>query len=280
MNIIDGKKVSQDLRKEIECQVEKLAKEGIVPGLAVLIVGDNPASKAYVKMKGKACGKLGIYSETIELSGDISEEDLIGYVDKLNIDDKIDGILVQLPLPKHIDESRILQRILPEKDVDGFHPVNIGKLAIGENCFIPCTPYGIIKLLEYYNIETNGKHCVIIGRSNIVGKPIANLMLEKNSTVTICHSRTKDLPAMTRSADILIAAVGKAKFVTADMVKEGAIVIDVGINRTHEGVVGDVDFDQVQGKVSHMTPVPGGVGPMTITMLMYNTLKSAERKRK
>lgn len=280
MILIDGKIVSAKVREEIKNEVSTLKSKGVTPGLAVIIVGDDPASKAYVGMKGKACSKNGIYSETIKLPESIEEEALLKQIDILNKDDRIHGILVQLPLPKGMNESKILNSIAPKKDVDGFHPINVGKLSIGEDCFIPCTPFGIIKLIEHYGIETEGKNCVVIGRSNIVGKPIANLMIGKNATVTVCHSRTKNLKEVTSQGDIIIAAIGKPYFLTADMVKEGAVVIDVGINRTDSGLVGDVDFDNVKDKCSFITPVPGGVGPMTITMLLNNTLKSAKNTLK
>jgi len=277
MILIDGKKVAQETRVAIKERVEKLAEKGVVPGLAVIIVGNNPASEAYVGMKSKACDKLGVYSETHKLREETTHEELIQLIEKLNNQKAINGILVQLPLPAHIDENKVLKAILPEKDVDGFHPENVGKLSIGDEGFIPCTPYGVIKLLEAYDIETEGKNAVIIGRSNIVGKPIAMLMLERNATVTICHSRTKNLSEIASQADILIVAIGRPGFVTADMVKEGAVIIDVGINRIETGLVGDVDFESVKDKAGYVTPVPKGVGPMTITMLLYNTVLSAER---
>ncbi len=281
MKLIDGKAVSAEIRKELEVEVKKLKEEkGITPGLAVVLVGEDPASKTYVASKEKACEKIGIYSEGHKLSADTSEEDLLKLIDELNNKDEIDGILVQLPLPSHIDEKKVLDKISPEKDVDGFHPINVGKLSIGEEAFIPCTPHGVIKLMEHENIEMAGKKAVIIGRSNIVGKPAAMLLLQKNATVTICHSRTKDLAKVASEADILVAAIGKPNFVTADMVKEGATVIDVGINRVDGKLVGDVDFESVKEKAGYITPVPGGVGPMTITMLLFNTVVSAKRKAK
>ena len=281
MKLIDGKAVSAEIRKELEVEVKKLKEEkGITPGLAVVLVGEDPASKTYVASKEKACEKIGIYSEGHKLSADTSEEDLLKLIDELNNKDEIDGILVQLPLPSHIDEKKVLDKISPEKDVDGFHPINVGKLSIGEEAFIPCTPHGVIKLMEHENIEMAGKKAVIIGRSNIVGKPAAMLLLQKNATVTICHSRTKDLAKVASEADILVAAIGKPNFVTADMVKEGATVIDVGINRVDGKLVGDVDFEAVKEKAGYITPVPGGVGPMTITMLLFNTVVSAKRKAK
>ncbi|KDR94413.1 methylenetetrahydrofolate dehydrogenase (NADP+) / methenyltetrahydrofolate cyclohydrolase [Peptoclostridium litorale DSM 5388] len=281
MKLIDGKAVSAEIRKELEVEVKKLKEEkGITPGLAVVLVGEDPASKTYVASKEKACEKIGIYSEGHKLNADTSEEDLLNLIDELNNKQSIDGILVQLPLPSHIDEKKIINRINPEKDVDGFHPINVGKLSIGEEAFIPCTPHGVIKLMEHENIEMAGKKAVIIGRSNIVGKPAAMLLLQKNATVTICHSRTKDLVKEASEADILVAAIGKPNFVTADMVKEGAVVIDVGINRVDGKLVGDVDFESVKEKAGYITPVPGGVGPMTITMLLFNTVVSAKRKAK
>ena len=281
MKLIDGKAVSAEIRKELEVEVKKLKEEkGITPGLAVVLVGEDPASKTYVASKEKACEKIGIYSEGHKLSADTSEEDLLKLIDELNNKDEIDGILVQLPLPSHIDEKKVLDKISPEKDVDGFHPINVGKLSIGEEAFIPCTPHGVIKLMEHENIEMAGKKAVIIGRSNIVGKPAAMLLLQKNATVTICHSRTKDLAKVASEADILVAAIGKPNFVTPDMVKEGAVVIDVGINRVDGKLVGDVDFEAVKEKAGYITPVPGGVGPMTITMLLFNTVVSAKRKAK
>ena len=258
----------------------------MVPGLVTVLVGDDPASQVYVGAKERTSKTLGIYSERYDLPADTSEEDLLALVDKLNKDDKINGILVQLPLPKHIDEAKILYAIDPMKDVDGFHPVNVGKMMLGEDCFLPCTPHGMLEILERNNIETSGKEVVVLGRSNIVGKPIANLMLQKrpsgNATVTLCHTRTKDTAFHTRRADILIAAVGVPKMVTADMVKEGVVILDVGVNRigkTEDGkaiLAGDVDFEAVKEKASAITPVPGGVGPMTITMLMKNTVQAAK----
>lgn len=276
--LIDGKKVSEDTRAEIAEGVEELKKStGITPGLAAVLVGDDPASEIYVRNKRKACEKVGIYSEEHKLPADTTEEELLGLVKKLNNDDKIHGILVQLPLPDHINETTILRTVSPLKDVDGFHPDNVGRLVEGNPRFISCTPYGIIKMLDYYNIEIKGAEAVVVGRSNIVGKPVGMLLLHRHATVTTCHSRTRDLGEVTRRADILVAAIGRANFITADMVKEGAVVIDVGINRNEEGkLTGDVDFENVKNKVSYITPVPGGVGPMTITMLLWNTLESAK----
>lgn len=280
--IIDGKATSVAVREEIKRDVaEFVNKNNKTPGLAVVIVGENPASQVYVRNKHKACGEVGMYSEVHELPENISETELLSLIDKLNADDKINGILVQLPLPKHLDEEKVLLRISPEKDVDAFHPVNVGKIMIGNFSFLPCTPAGVMELLKHYGISPAGKHCVIIGRSNIVGKPQAMLMLKENATVTICHSRTQNLSKITRQADILVAAVGKANFVTCDMVKDGAVVIDVGINRLDNGkLCGDVNFAEVEPKASHITPVPGGVGPMTITMLLKNTLTAAKEQNK
>jgi len=276
--LIDGKKVSEDTRAEIAKGVEELkSSSGITPGLAAVLVGDDPASEIYVRNKRKACEKVGIYSEEHKLPAETTEEQLLELVNKLNNDDKIHGILVQLPLPDHINETNILRNVTPLKDVDGFHPENVGRLVEGNPRFISCTPYGIIKMLDYYNIEIKGAEAVVVGRSNIVGKPIGMLLLHRHATVTTCHSRTKDLGEVTRRADILVAAIGRANFITADMVKDGAVVIDVGINRNEEGkLTGDVDFASLSDKVSYITPVPGGVGPMTITMLLWNTLESAK----
>lgn len=275
--LIDGRHVASVLRQDIKEEVTALKDKGIIPGLAVVIVGEDPASQSYVKNKQKTCEKLGMYSEKYELPAATSQEDLLTLVDKLNKDSKIHGILVQMPLPKHMDEKAVIDAIRPEKDVDGFHPINVGKLSIGSDCLKPCTPYGVIKLLDHYKIDVEGKHAVILGRSNIVGKPVSMMLLQKNATVTICHSRTKDLKSELLKADILVVAIGKAHFVTMDMVKEGAVVIDVGINRGETGLVGDVDFDNVSQVASAITPVPGGVGPMTITMLMNNTLEACKK---
>ena len=276
--LIDGKKVSEDTRAEIAKGVEELKEsKGVTPGLAAVLVGDDPASEIYVRNKRKACEKVGIYSEEHKLPAETTEEELLALVDKLNNDPKIHGILVQLPLPDHINETNILRNVTPLKDVDGFHPENVGRLVEGNPRFISCTPYGIIKILDYYNIEIKGAEAVVVGRSNIVGKPVGMLLLHRHATVTTCHSRTKDLGEVTRRADILVAAIGRANFITADMVKDGAVVIDVGINRNDEGkLTGDVDFANLSDKVSYITPVPGGVGPMTITMLLWNTLESAK----
>jgi methylenetetrahydrofolate dehydrogenase (NADP+) / methenyltetrahydrofolate cyclohydrolase len=285
--IISGTEVSRQIREELKAEVAALkAQYNLVPGLATVLVGDDPASKVYVGQKEKACQELGLYSERRDIPGTTTEEQLLALVDKLNKDPKIHGILVQVPLPGHIDENRVLYAIDPEKDVDGFHPVNLGRLMIGDADFIPCTPHGIQQLLIRSGIKTDGAEVVVVGRSNIVGKPIANIMLQKaqgaNSTVTICHTATRDLAAHTRRADILIVAAGRPKAITADMVKDGVVIIDVGTNeigRTPTGkriLVGDVDFDAVKEKAGAITPVPGGVGPMTITMLMLNTVKAAK----
>ena len=280
--LIDGKATSLAVRSEIKEGVDAFAKEhNTVPGLAVVIVGENPASQVYVRNKHKACGEVGIYSEVHELPENTTEAELLELVNRLNSDDKINGILVQLPLPKHLDEEKVILSINPRKDVDAFHPENVGKIMIGNFSFLPCTPAGVMELLKHYNINPAGKHCVIIGRSNIVGKPQSMLMLKENATVTVCHSKTANLSEITKQADILVAAVGKANFVTADMVKEGAVVIDVGINRLENGkLCGDVDFEQVEPHASYITPVPGGVGPMTITMLLKNTLTAAKEQIK
>ena len=277
--IIDGKAISAQVRMELAEETKLFEKEnGFLPGLAVVIVGDDPASHVYVRNKARACDEVGFYSETHELPKETTQEELEALIDRLNADEKIHGILVQLPLPRHLDEEKILLKISPNKDVDAFHPYNVGKIMIGNYSFLPCTPAGIMVLLERSGIAIEGKKCVVVGRSNIVGKPMAMLLLHANGTVTICHSRTKDLAAVCREADILVAAIGKAEFFGADMVKEGAVVIDVGMNRNAEGkLVGDVDFAAVEPIASYITPVPGGVGPMTITMLMKNTLTAAKQ---
>ncbi len=278
---IDGKETSKAVRARIKEDTEAFIKQtGIVPGLAVVIVGADPASQVYVRNKHKACAEVGMYSEVHELPENISEEELLSLIDRLNHSDKIHGILVQLPLPKHLNEEAVILAIDPTKDVDAFHPQNVGKIMIGNYSFLPCTPAGVMELLRFYGIDPAGKHCVIIGRSNIVGKPQSMLMLKANATVTICHSKTQNLSSLVRMADIVIAAVGKPKFITEDMVKEGAVVMDVGINRMSDGkLCGDVDFEQVEKKASYITPVPGGVGPMTITMLLQNTLTAAKEKQ-
>ena len=275
--LMDGKRTSALVRGEIAKEVTAMKARGITPGLAVVIVGSDPASQIYVRNKHRACDEVGMYSEVIELPEETTEEELIALVHELNGREDIHGILCQAPLPKHINETTVIDNIRADKDVDAFHPVNVGKIMIGKFDFLPCTPAGIMELLAQYQVEVEGKECVVIGRSNIVGKPMAMLLLHKNGTVTMTHSRTKNLAEVTRRADILVAAIGKSRFVTADMVKEGAVVIDVGMNRDAEGkLTGDVDFGPVSEKASFITPVPGGVGPMTITMLLKNTLKSAE----
>ena len=276
--IIDGKEVSQHIRKEVAEGVGALKREsGITPGLAAVLVGNNPASEIYVRNKRKACEQVGIYSEEYKLPEDTSDNELLLLINKLNNDKNIHGILVQLPLPNQINSERILRSVFPSKDIDGFHPENVGLLLEGNPRFVSCTPNGIIKLLDFYRIEILGKEAVVVGRSNIVGKPTAILLLHRHATVTICHSRTKPLGDVTRRADILVAAIGRERLITQDMVKEGAVVIDVGINRNAEGkLVGDVDFEGVKEKASYITPVPGGVGPMTIAMLLWNTLESAK----
>lgn len=275
--IIDGKAVSAAVREKIKGEVAELVSKGVIPGLAVIIVGDDPASRVYVNNKKKACLELGIKSEEYALPADTAEEELLSLIETLNSRADINGILCQLPLPKHLSEDKVIAAISPEKDVDAFHVTNVGRIMLGDYHFLPCTPAGVIELLDSTGVEIEGKHCVIIGRSNIVGKPMAMLMLHRNATVTICHSRTKDLAGICKQADILIVAIGKAKFVTADMVKPGAVVIDVGMNRPADGkLCGDVDFDSVSQVASAITPVPGGVGPMTISMLMKNTLTAAK----
>lgn len=276
--IIDGKVISAAVKERVKKGVAELNKKGITVGLAVIIVGEDPASKIYVSNKKKACEALGIISEEYALPESTTEEELLALVDELNHKKSINGILCQLPLPRHLDEKLIINSILPEKDVDAFHPANVGRIMIGDYDFVPCTPAGIMEMLAYENINPEGKNCVVIGRSNIVGKPMAMLLLHKNGTVTVCHSKTQNLKEICSKADILVAAVGKAKFVTADMVKEGAVVIDVGMNRVDGKLYGDVDYEAVKEKASAITPVPGGVGPMTIAMLMQNTLTAAKRQ--
>ena len=286
--IIDGKQVAADLRAELKAEVAKLKGQGIVPGLAVVLVGEDPASKSYVTAKERACEEMGIFSDDNRLDANTSQEDLMALVEKLNNDPKINGILVQLPLPKGLNEAEVLLAIDPAKDVDGFHPMNVGKMVVGEKTFLPCTPHGVLQLLMRSGIAIEGAEAVIVGRSNIVGKPLANMLIQKNptgnATVTVCHTRTKDLGYHTKRADIVIAAAGRPNTVTADMVKEGAVVIDVGTNSVEDAtkkrgyrLVGDVDFEAIKEKASFITPVPGGVGPMTITMLLYNTVESAQR---
>ena len=287
--VISGTEIAKQIRKELKKEIKELKeKHGVTPGLAAVLVGDDPASRIYVGQKEKSCNNLGIYSKKIDLPGDISEKELLSLIEKLNKDPRIHGILVQLPLPKQINESRVIYAIDPAKDVDGFHPVNVGKMVVREKCFLPCTPHGILELLARSGVQTEGAEVVVVGRSNIVGKPVLNLMLQKrptgNATVTLCHTRTKDLAFHTKRADILIVATGHPKTVTGDMVKKGVVVIDVGVNRigkTPEGkaiLVGDVDFESVKEKAAAITPVPGGVGPMTIVMLMKNTVEAARNK--
>lgn len=275
--IIDGKQISLDIKNELKEKVAKYKEQGIEITLVVVKVGNDPASAVYVRNKEKACEYVGINSKTLALPEETTEEELLNVVKELNEDKNVNGILVQLPLPKHIDESKVLLTIDSTKDMDGFHPVNVGKMVIGEDTFLPCTPAGIIEMIKRTDIDIEGKECVVIGRSNIVGKPMAMLMLKENATVTIAHSRTKDLKEVTKRADIIVAAIGKAKFVTADYVKEGAVVIDVGMDRDENGkLCGDVDFESVSKVASAITPVPGGVGPMTVTMLLVNCLRSVE----
>ncbi len=279
--ILSGKVVSARVKEGLKKEVEELNGKGKRTGLAVVLVGEDPASKVYVRNKEKACEEIGIYSEMHKLPEETTEEELLSLIDKLNKDDNIDGILVQLPLPKHLDDKVIINNIRADKDVDAFHPVNVGKIMIGDYDFLPCTPAGIMELIYESGVEVDGKECVVIGRSNIVGKPMSMLLLHENGTVTTCHSHTKDLPEVTRRADILVAAVGIAKFVKADMVKPGAVVIDVGMNRDENGkLCGDVDFDAVEPVAGAITPVPGGVGPMTIAMLMRNTVTASKNKLK
>lgn len=273
---MDGKMVSAKVRGSILDEVNRLKERGVRPGLAVIIVGEDPASQVYVRNKERACEECGFYSEKYALPEETTQEQLLGLIDELNRNPRIDGILCQLPVPKHISEQAVIDAIDPSKDVDAFHPVNVGKIMVGNFDFLPCTPAGVMQLLDEYNIDPKGKNCVVIGRSNIVGKPMAMLLLHRHGTVTICHSRTQNLKEVCAQADILVAAVGKVDFVTADMVKEGATVIDVGMNRKNGKLCGDVCFDEVNEKAAYLTPVPGGVGPMTITMLMKNTLKAAK----
>lgn len=276
-NLINGKEISAKVKAEVAGETEQLAELGVTPGLAVVIVGDDPASRIYVNNKKKACEEVGFYSEEYALPAETSQEELLALIEKLNNKCDIDGILVQLPLPEHLDEKAVIEAISPAKDVDAFHVSNVGRITVGDYKFIPCTPAGVIELIKSTGIEIEGKNCAVIGRSNIVGKPMAMLLLHENGTVTICHSKTRNLKEICSNADILVAAVGKAKFVTADMVKDGAVVIDVGMNKDENGkLCGDVDFDRVEPKASYITPVPGGVGPMTIAMLMKNTLTAAK----
>jgi len=286
--IIDGKQVAADIRVELKAEVAKLREQGVVPGLGVILVGEDPASNSYVTAKERTCEELGIYSDDNRLPAETPQEELMQLIGKMNADPKINGILVQLPLPKHMNESEVLFAIDPAKDVDGFHPVSVGKMVVGEKAFLSCTPHGVLHLLLRSGVTIEGAHVVIVGRSNIVGKPLANMLIQKsptgNATVTVCHTRTKNLADHTRQADILVAAVGRPNTITADMVKDGVAVIDVGVNRVEDAtkkrgyrLVGDVDFEAVKEKASLITPVPGGVGPMTITMLMVNTVESAKR---
>lgn len=287
--IIDGKKIAEQMREEFKARIAKVKAKGHTPGLAVVLVGEDPASEVYVRMKGKACEELGMHSETIKLPRETSEKTLLDLIDRLNTDGKIDGILVQHPIPNLKDESVVFNRINPDKDVDCFNAKNVGRLVIGDGHLFPCTPAGVIELLKRSGIETKGKHAVVVGRSNIVGKPVANMLIQKiegcNATVTVVHTATKDVAAHTRQADILVVAAGRANYVKGDMIKEGAVVIDVGVNRVEDKtkksgyrLVGDAEFESCEKKASFITPVPGGVGPMTITMLMHNTILSAERK--
>lgn len=276
--IMDGKALSLKLKEQMKQRIEQLKQQGINPKLVVVLVGDNSASQVYVRNKHKSCGEVGIESEVITMPEQTTQQELLEVVERLNQDETVDGILVQLPLPKQIDEKTVLRSILPEKDVDGFHPVNVGLLSIGDECFAPATPSGIIAMFQEYGIDIAGKNCVIIGRSNIMGKPMAALLLKNHATVTICHSKTEDLASYTRRADVVIVATGHRHTLTADMVKEGAVVVDVGMNRNEQGkLCGDVDYEEVKEKASFITPVPGGVGPMTITELLENTIQAAQR---
>jgi len=286
--ILDGRRISAEIREELKGEVSRLKERGIIPGLAGILVGEDPASKSYVTAKERTCEEIGIYSDDNRLPAETSQQELMALVKKMNDDPKIHGILVQLPLPKHLNEAEVLLAIDPAKDVDGFHPMNVGKMVVGEKAFLPCTPHGVIQLLIRSGVTIEGSNTVIVGRSNIVGKPLANMLIQKqpnrNATVTVCHTRTKNLARYTKQADIVIAAAGRPNTITADMIKKGAVVIDVGVNRVEDPtkkkgyrLVGDVDFEAVKEKASLITPVPGGVGPMTITMLLYNTVESAKR---
>lgn len=277
-NIIDGKAVSLSVKERVAEEVKELNKNGISVCLAVILVGNDPASQIYVANKKRACEQLGIISKEYILPENTTQQELLNLVDSLNRDSSVNGILCQLPLPKGLDEKAVIAAISPDKDVDAFHPVNVGKIMIGDYDFLPCTPAGVMEMLKYYNIDICGKNCVVIGRSNIVGKPMSMLLLHKNGTVTVCHSKTENLAEITSKADILVAAVGKAKFVTADMIKDGAVVIDVGMNRENGKLCGDVDFENAEKKASYITPVPGGVGPMTIATLMQNTVTAAKKQ--
>ncbi len=277
MEILDGKATAKKIRQNLKEEVEELNKKGILPKLAVIMVGDNPASKIYVRNKSRACEEVGVEFEEYLLNEDITQEELLNLINSLNNKKDIHGILLQSPIPNHLDINEAFQRIDEKKDVDGFNPINVGKLTLGQDCFISCTPFGVIKLLEEYKIDIEGKNAVILGRSNIVGKPMIQCLLNENATVTVCHSRTKNIENITKQADIIITAIGKAEFLKADMVKDGVIVVDVGINRTEDGKIkGDVDFENVSKKASFISPVPGGVGPMTIAMLMNNVVKAAK----
>lgn len=288
--IIDGKQVAADIRAELKKEIQALKAKGVVPGLGVILVGDNPASKSYVTAKEKACEETGIYSDDNHLPASITQRAILDLVERMNSDPKIHGILVQLPLPKPLDEAEVLLAINPDKDVDGFHPVNVGRMVLGQKAFLSCTPHGVIQLLLRSGVQLKGAHVVIVGRSNIVGKPLANMLIQKNetanATVTVCHTGTKDIGYFTRQADVIVAAAGHPNTITADMVNDGAVVIDVGVNRINDAakksgfrLVGDVDFEGVSKKASLITPVPGGVGPMTITMLLYNTVESAKQSQ-
>ena len=277
--IIDGKEIAASVRNGLRSEVDALAEMDVTPGLAVILAGDNQASKTYVRNKQRACAEVGIHSVLAEYPAALSEEDLLRKIAELNSDESIDGILVQLPLPDHIDETKVLDAISPEKDVDGFHPINIGRMMTGQDAFLPCTPHGVMVMLDEIGCEIEGRHAVVVGRSNIVGKPVGQLLLNRNATVTYCHSRTKDLASFTKQADILVVAVGRRNTITADHVKPGAVVIDVGMNRNDEGrLCGDVAFEEVKEIASYITPVPKGVGPMTIAMLLKNTVKSAGKR--
>ncbi|MDQ0418653.1 methylenetetrahydrofolate dehydrogenase (NADP+)/methenyltetrahydrofolate cyclohydrolase [Croceifilum oryzae] len=276
--LIDGKKIASDIRQELKGEVVQLQEQGIRPGLMVIFVGHNPASESYIRGKVRAATEIGIASEVLRMGEEITEKQLLDRIEELNQDEAVHGILVQLPLPKHIDELKVIEAISPEKDVDGFTPINVGKMMTGLECYLPCTPFGIMQLLERSNVTIAGKHVVVIGRSNIVGKPVSMLLQRANATVTMCHSRTPDLATFTKQADIIVSAVGRIGLITADHLKEGAVVIDVAMNRNEDGkLVGDVLFDEVFDKASAITPVPGGVGPMTIAMLMHNTIEAAKR---
>ena len=286
--IIDGKEIARQIREELAVEIRQLKEKGIVPGLGVILVGDDPASRSYVTAKEKACHEIGIFSDDNRLPADATQSELLALIRKMNADPKINGILVQLPLPKQLNESEVLVTIDPDKDVDGFHPTNVGRMVVGEKAFLPCTPHGVLQMLLRSGVKVEGAHAVIVGRSNIVGKPLANMLMAKgplgNATVTVCHTKTKNIAHYTRQADIVIAAAGRPNTVTADMIREGAVVIDVGVNRIEDAtkkagfrLVGDADFEGCLAKASMITPVPGGVGPMTITMLLYNTVESARR---